>query len=295
MFSKIFSAWTTLVDAFVKPFSALLKRNKIDAAAIDELRTLCINADMGVPTTERVIAHIQKQSRAGAEDDVKLAIRSAFLAVLNSAAVNKQLNASVVLLVGINGSGKTTTAAKLAYAAHQEGKRVLLVAADTFRAAAVEQLQAWASRFNITCIAGAPQQDPASVVFMGVAAWKTGAYDYMVIDTAGRLQTKTHLMEELSKMRRVLSKQLPRERTTILLTLDSTLGQNSLEQARLFHEAVGVDGIILTKCDGSGKGGIIFAVVDQLGVSVQFVTTGEGVEHFAPFNAEVFVDRLLGS
>lgn len=294
MFSKIVSAWNTLVDVFVRPFAALFKRNTVDDQAVDELRQICISADMGVKTTERIISYVKAQAGTQKTCDLKQITRLALLDTLGSVRKASNKLENIVLLVGINGSGKTTTAAKLAYAAHSKGKRVLLVAADTFRAAAVEQLQGWASRLNIMCIAGASQQDPAAVVFAACTAWKTGAYDYVIIDTAGRLQTKMHLMEELGKMRRVLAKQLPKEQVTTLLTLDSTLGQNSFDQAHLFNEAVPVDGIILTKCDGSGKGGIVFAVADQLKIPVSYITAGEGVESLMPFNAETFVNQLLG-
>lgn len=293
MFSTMKAAWKSLVTVFVRPFQALFNRNKIDAQAIDELRQLCIDSDMGIPTTERIIKHVETQA-SSESCDLKNAMRTVLLDILRDVKTAVPKAENIIMMVGINGSGKTTTVAKLAAAAQAEGKKVLVVAADTFRAAAVEQLQSWAARLNITCIAGKPEQDPAAVIFTACSAWKTGEYNYMIIDTAGRVQTKLHLMEELSKMRRVLSKQLPKEHVTTLLTVDSTLGQNSLDQARLFHEAVALDGIILTKCDGSGKGGIIFAIADQLHIPVKFITTGEQVSDITAFDAPAFVEQLLG-
>lgn len=295
MFSKMKAAWTSLVNVFTKPFQALFNRNTIDAQLIDELRQLCIDADMGIPTTERIIQYVEAQSKKQAACDLKNTMRLVLLDILSSAKKAPFKADNIIMMVGINGSGKTTTVAKLAAAAQAEGKRVLIVAADTFRAAAVEQLQAWASRLHITCIAGKPEQDPAAVIFAACSAWQTGAYNYMIIDTAGRVQTKLHLMEELSKMRRVLSKQLPKEHVVTLLTVDSTLGQNSLDQARMFHETIPLDGVILTKCDGSGKGGIVFAIADQLHIPVRCITTGEQVADIIPFDTESFVDQLLGN
>jgi fused signal recognition particle receptor len=293
MFSKIKAAWTSLQGVFIRPFQALFNRNKIDANVLEELRQLCINADMGIATTERIIKSVEFRSSKEASLDLKSTMRLVLLDILSKAQKTRPRVEDVIMIVGINGSGKTTTVAKLAVVAQAEGKKVLLVAADTFRAAAVEQLQAWAMQFNITCIAGKPEQDPAAVIFGACVAWKSGNYNHMIIDTAGRVQTKLHLMEELSKMRRVLSKQLPKAHVTTLLTVDSTLGQNSLEQVRLFQEAISLDGIILTKCDGSGKGGIIFAVADQLNTPVRFITVGERASDIMSFDAEAFVDVLL--
>lgn len=292
MFSHITSLWNKVVGTVARSFRALCGRGTVDEATLTELRQLCINADMGPLVTHKLIARVREAAALDSAVDVARILKESLLAMLQ-ATKPYESTASIVMLVGINGSGKTTTAAKLAMRAQAEGKTVVLVAADTFRAAAVEQLQNWAHSLGIPCITGTAHQDPAAVVFAACAAWKSGAYDYMIIDTAGRLQTKSHLMEELGKMRRVITKQLPKQSVTTLLTLDSMLGQNSFEQARLFHEAVALEGIVLTKCDGTGKGGIVFPIVEEFKVPIAFLTVGERPEDIFSFNAERFVDELI--
>jgi fused signal recognition particle receptor len=294
MFSHITSLWNKIVGTVSRSFQALCGRNTIDEDTLAELHQLCIQADMGPAVSNVIIAWVRDAAQSQKTVDVRLVLKDALLSLLATSKSYEHATASpIVMLVGINGSGKTTTAAKLAARAQVEGKKVLLVAADTFRAAAVEQLQMWAVRLGITCIAGTPQQDPAAVIFAACSAWKTGSYDYMIIDTAGRLQTKLHLMEELGKMRRVMSKQLPKISVTTLLTVDSMLGQNSFEQARIFNEAVRVDGIVLTKCDGTGKGGIIFQISQEFKIPIAYVTVGEGITDIAAFRADQFVDQLI--
>jgi fused signal recognition particle receptor len=190
----------------------------------------------------------------------------------------------------VNGSGKTTVAGKLA---HALGNRVLLVGADTFRAAAGQQLAVWAERTQAAIMAGAPGQDPASVVHQACEQFKTGNYDTLIIDTAGRLQTKAPLMKELEKIRRTITKQLPTETVHTLLTIDATLGQNSLEQAQIFHEVTPLDGLVLTKMDGTSKGGMVFAISQALQIPVAYVSYGESKEAFALFEPSKFVDELL--
>ena len=200
----------------------------------------------------------------------------------------------VFLFVGINGSGKTTSIGKLAHHYTQQGKKVLLVAADTFRAAAPEQLNQWALQVGADILIGKEGQDPASLVFQGCEKFKNEQYDILIIDTAGRLQTKINLMHELAKIKRSLSKQLPEESIATLLTIDSMLGQNSFEQAKLFKEATDVNGIILTKMDGTGKGGIVFAIAQELGIPVAFLTFGEQADQLKKFDAQEYVTELLG-
>ena len=199
------------------------------------------------------------------------------------------------MLVGINGSGKTTLAAKLAYHAKSKGKKVLLVAADTFRAAAQEQLGLWAQKLNADIELGKQGQDPASVVFAGCQRYKQQGYDTLIIDTAGRLQTKTNLMKELEKIKRVIGQQVPNQTINTILTVDSMLGQNSLEQARIFHESTKLDAIALTKMDGTGKGGIVFAIADELGIPVAYITYGEAIEHLKIFDADEYVQNLINN
>jgi fused signal recognition particle receptor len=213
----------------------------------------------------------------------------------NQAVRSAPNNAKIYLLVGINGSGKTTCVAKLAHLFKNQGKKVLLVAADTFRAAAPEQLAAWATATNATLVIGTPGQEPASVVFAGCEVFAEGEHDIMIIDTAGRLQTKTNLMRELEKMRRIIEKKAPNASVCTLLTIDAMLGQNSLEQARVFHESTPLDGIILTKMDGTGKGGIVFAIMHELKIPIVFMTYGEKLEDMAQFNLTDYITSLLNN
>jgi fused signal recognition particle receptor len=197
--------------------------------------------------------------------------------------------------VGINGSGKTTFAAKLANAYVTQGKKTLLVAADTFRAAAVEQLTTWATRTNTPIVTGNPGQDPASVIFQGCQQFNLHHYDALIIDTAGRLHTKTNLMHELAKIKRIIAQQLPNEPVETLLTIDAMLGQNSFEQAKLFKECTHVNGIVLTKMDGTGKGGIVFSIAHELNIPITFISYGEQLTQFASFNPHTYVQELINA
>ncbi len=201
---------------------------------------------------------------------------------------------AVILLVGINGSGKTTFAAKLAAKLKSEGKKVLLVAGDTFRAAATSQLMVWGERIGTQVFVGSDSQDPASVIFDACSQFKSNNYDHIIIDTAGRLQTKVNLMRELEKMRKIIDKQLPEASVGTWLTIDSMLGQNSFAQAEIFHEAATLDGLILTKLDGSGKGGIVFAITENLNVPILYITFGEQPEDVKAFSAPEYVQTVLG-
>jgi fused signal recognition particle receptor len=200
---------------------------------------------------------------------------------------------AVVLIVGVNGSGKTTTIGKLAARLRKDGKRVLLVAADTFRAAATEQLAVWAERSDASIVRGAEGADPASVVFDGVRAAKARGVDVVMIDTAGRLQTKTNLMEELKKMRRVIERELGEPPAETLLVVDGTNGQNAISQAKLFHAATELTGIVITKLDSTAKGGVLVAIVDELEVPIKFVGLGEGTDDLRPFVPSEFIDALF--
>jgi fused signal recognition particle receptor len=202
---------------------------------------------------------------------------------------------AVVLVVGVNGSGKTTGIARLAYAYQQEGKRVLCAAGDTFRAAAIEQLQEWGRRLDFPVIASRQGGDPAAVAFDTIEAARARGADVVLVDTAGRLQNKQNLMDELAKVRRVIERHLDRGPDEVLLVLDATTGQNGLSQARAFAESVEVTGVMLTKLDGTAKGGIVFAIASEFGLPVRFVGTGQGAGDLAPFDAEAFVDGLLGA
>ncbi|HZW60623.1 MAG TPA: signal recognition particle-docking protein FtsY [Candidatus Babeliales bacterium] len=293
MFSFIKDTLKKVYTQFTSQVSALFARETIDQATLKELETLLISADTGVKTTKHIIENLKQQVAHGSikvGPDLHKALEQQLIQLLPN---KSDINAQVYLLVGINGSGKTTFAGKLAYRLHNQGKKVLLIAGDTFRAAAVDQLKVWAERTDSTIIAGTPNQEPASVVFTGCEEFKKGNFDNLIIDTAGRLQTKSHLMRELEKIKKIIERQLPNIKICTLLTVDSMLGQNSLEQARLFNESTKLDGIVLTKMDGTGKGGIVFSISQELGLPIAFISFGENLENLKEFNPQEYVSGLL--
>ena len=266
----------------------------IDPSTILEIEKLLITADTGVSVTKNIIKDLQTAYSAGQLKegcDAKQLIEQKLLELLPKQEPKK---AQVFLLVGINGCGKTTFAGKLAYSFTQQHKSCLLAAADTFRAAAPEQLTTWAKNAHADLLVGKPNQDPAAVTFDACEKFKQNNYDYLIIDTAGRLQTKDHLMKELEKIKRIVAKQLPNHQVCTLLTIDAMLGQNSLDQATIFHEATHVDGIILTKLDGTAKGGIIFSITDKLHIPIQFISYGEHIADIAAFEPKEYIANLLG-
>jgi fused signal recognition particle receptor len=277
----------------------LITRDRIDEDAWEEFEETLITSDLGVaPTTELVESLRSKLRVEGISEPGKArAILRAELIKLVDPTMDRSLNAvrndqpAVVMVVGVNGTGKTTTVGKLARVFVAEDKDVLLGAADTFRAAAADQLETWGSRVGVPTVRGAEGADPASVAFEAVKAGIEQEVDVVLIDTAGRLHTKVGLMDELGKVKRVIERQAPVGE--VLLVLDATTGQNGLIQARIFAEVVDVTGIVLTKLDGSAKGGIVVQVQRELGVPVKLVGLGEGADDLAPFDAEVFVDALL--
>ena len=277
----------------------LLSRDQIDEQTWEDFEDTLITADLGVaPTTElvdtlRTRFRIEGVADAGRAREI---LRAELLALVDPSMdrtirTERTETPAVVMVVGVNGTGKTTTVGKLARVLVAEDKDVLLGAADTFRAAAADQLQTWGDRVGVPTVRGAEGADPASVAFEAVKAGIEGEADVVLIDTAGRLHTKTGLMDELGKVKRVIERQAPVGE--VLLVLDATTGQNGLTQARIFREVVNVTGIVLTKLDGSAKGGIVVQVQRELGVPVKLVGLGEGVDDLAPFDATVFVDALL--
>lgn len=286
---KIFSTVTSKLGSF-------FSRTTIDEAALKELEILLISSDVGVATTRSIIAALRKQIGTGIIDGAQLKkyMHTILLDILNQHKSPDLSTEQVFLFVGINGSGKTTTVGKLAHQYKQQGKKVLLVAADTFRAAAPEQLNQWALQVGVDILIGKDGQDPASLVFQGCEKFKNEKYDILIIDTAGRLQTKTNLMHELAKIKRCVQKQLTDQSVVTLLTIDAMLGQNSFEQAKLFKESTDVSGIILTKMDGTGKGGIVFAIAQELGIPVIFLTFGEQSDQIKKFDVQEYVSELLG-
>lgn len=280
-------------------WNALLGRQLVDDAFWDELEETLISADFGVSTTEKIVSQLKlaaQQQNLRAAGDVVRVFRSdvtEYLAHPRLAPNPAKTKPHVVLVVGVNGSGKTTTIGKLAAQAHAQGRSVLLVAGDTFRAAAGEQLEIWAKRSGAELVRHAAGGDPAAVVFDGLAAAKARNIDVVLVDTAGRLQTKHNLMEELKKIRRVIAREVEGAPHETLLVLDATTGQNALSQAKLFHEAADVTGIVLTKLDGTAKGGIIVAIMDQADLPVKYVGFGEQVDQLKAFDPKSYVDALF--
>jgi fused signal recognition particle receptor len=280
---------------------------KIDPSLLKELENALLSADLGVtPTREILDAVKEKIDRNGLSDGAQLKgeIKSHIVRILNAshsgAALNGNLAISpngggtrVVFIVGVNGAGKTTSIGKLANRLRQQGRTVVLCAADTFRAAAIEQLEVWAKRNSVEVIKQKPGADPAAVVFDAVAAAKARNADVVIVDTAGRLHTKSNLMAELDKMKRTAAKVIPGAPHDVLLVLDATTGQNGLAQAREFTSVVGVTGIILTKLDGTAKGGIVVAIARELGLPIQFIGTGEQINDMVPFDAQTYANSLV--
>ncbi|HNR01237.1 MAG TPA: signal recognition particle-docking protein FtsY [Anaerolineaceae bacterium] len=272
--------------------------SEINQDTWDELEALLIQADIGVDTSQIIIERIIKAVR-----DQGLTKTPDFLLALEGILIDLLLppvqlaldshHPAVVTLVGVNGSGKTTTAAKLGYIYAKEGKKVLLAAADTFRAAAIDQLQVWADRLNLPVIAGQPESDPGAVAYDAVQSAVARDMDIVLIDTAGRLHTRYNLMEELKKVHRVLGKALPGSPHATLLVLDATTGQNALHQARAFQQAVNVNGVILSKLDSSARGGMAFAIQKELGLPIYFAGLGEKPEDLQPFDRNQFVKNIL--
>jgi fused signal recognition particle receptor len=276
----------------------LLGATEITPALWEELEAALIQADVGVRVAQELLDRLRERVRREGvtrAEDLRAMLKAELRALLKDP---PPLNLGrdpleVVLVVGVNGSGKTTTVAKLAHRFRQQGRRVLLAAADTFRAAAGEQLEIWAERAGVPCIGGQPGADPGAVLFDALQAARARGYDLVLADTAGRLHTKYNLMQELQKVRRVAAKAVPGAPHEVWLVLDATTGQNALPQAREFHQAVGVTGLILTKLDGTAKGGAVFAIARELGLPVRFVGVGEGLEDLLPFDAGAFVEELF--
>ena len=280
-------------------FISLFRGKKIDDDLFEELEEQLLIADVGVETTRKIIANLTEgASRKQLKDAEALygLLKEEMGEIL--AKVDEPLNVEgktpfVILMVGVNGVGKTTTIGKLARQFEQQGKSVMLAAGDTFRAAAVEQLQVWGQRNNIPVIAQHTGADSASVIFDAIQAAKARNVDVLIADTAGRLQNKSHLMEELKKIVRVMKKLDEDAPHEVMLTIDASTGQNAISQAKLFHEAVGLTGITLTKLDGTAKGGVIFSVADQFGIPIRYIGVGERIEDLRPFKADDFIEALF--
>jgi fused signal recognition particle receptor len=272
---------------------------EIDRNTLDELEATLIAADLGTVTTREVLARLRDKAdrkQIGDVEELKRLLKEELLSILKRAQlepVKAVEPPEVIIVVGVNGTGKTTTIGKLAQTYRSQGKSVLLCASDTFRAAAIEQLEIWGDRTGTEVIKTKPGGDPAAVLFDTLEAAKARGTDYVIVDTAGRLHTKTNLMDELRKMRRTAQRFLPGAPHEVLLVMDATTGQNGLQQARLFTESAGVTGIVLTKLDGTAKGGVVVAISRELGLPVRYVGVGEKPGDLLPFDAEQFVDSLF--
>ena len=279
---------------------SFLKGKKIDEALFEELEEQLIVADIGVETTLKIIENLtghanrkQLKDAAALYDLLKLDLANILNKVEQPLVIDENKSPYVILMVGVNGVGKTTTIGKLAKKFQQQGKSVMLAAGDTFRAAAVEQLQVWGERNDIPVIAQSTGADSASVLFDAMDAAKARGADVLIADTAGRLQNKDHLMNELSKVVRIMRKKDATAPHEIMLTIDAGTGQNAISQVQLFNQAVGLTGITLTKLDGTAKGGIIFSIADKFGLPIRYIGTGEGIDDLREFNAKEFTDALF--
>jgi fused signal recognition particle receptor len=274
-------------------------RKEIDPALLDQMREVLISADLGVRTTEKLLARLRERHQRAeldGEDAIWAALREEALAILRgpmTGGVRSSRKPTTILVVGVNGVGKTTTIGKLASRLQESGRKVLLAAGDTFRAAAVLQLEVWARRVGCDIVKGKERADPASVIFDAIKKAQAEGGDVVIADTAGRLHTKSNLMEELKKIVRTAEKALERPVDEILLVLDATTGQNAIQQAQLFKEAIPVSGIVLTKLDGTAKGGVVLGIVDEHRIPVRYVGIGERIEDLRQFDPDAFVHALF--
>ena len=299
MFNSIRTSLNRTRKSVFGQIASVLGAGDITNETWDDLEALLIQADMGVPTTLFVLE--QLRSRAKSEglisiDELFVALKTELRSILEVSPpfnLEQPRQLTVVLIVGVNGSGKTTTIGKLAHYYQKNNHKVILAAGDTFRAAAIEQIQIWGQRANVPVIAGQPGSDPAAVAYDGIRACRARGYDLLFIDTAGRLHTKLNLMRELEKTYKVCQKSVHAAPHEVLLVLDAPTGQNAIIQATKFKESVNVTGVVLTKLDSTAKGGMVFAIYRELGLPVRFIGTGESIDDLAPFDADAFVSGLF--
>ena len=299
-FDKLKNGLLKTKNAIVGKIDSLFKAfRKVDEDLFDELEELLISADVGVNTTEDILDELRefvKENKIKEADEVKTALLDIMRAHIGEhEALNLSTRPSVILIVGVNGVGKTTSIGKIAKELKSQGKKVVVAAADTFRAAAAEQLSIWCDRAGVDIIKQGAGADPAAVVFDAIGAVKSRNADVLIIDTAGRLHNKKNLMDELSKIDRVIARELPDSAKETLLVLDATTGQNAVHQAREFKDASHLTGLILTKLDGTAKGGIILSIKRELGIPVKFIGVGEQIDDMKPFDAKEFASALFES
>ncbi len=299
-FARLKSGLSKTRDTLTGSIGQIVRgRQKVGDELLEELEEALLLADVGAAATGELLDALKKEvaeNRIEGEDAVMASLKahmSELLGESDAPVAPVEKAPRVILVIGVNGSGKTTTIGKLARRLKDQGQKVLLAAGDTFRAAAIEQMRTWAEREGVPCIHQKSGADPSAVAFDAVQAGVARGMDVVIIDTAGRLQTNQNLMEELKKVKRVIGKVLPGAPHETLLVLDASIGQNSISQARLFNEAMGIDGLVMTKLDGTGKGGVLFAITRELGLPVRYIGIGEKAEDLQPFDAEAFVEALF--
>jgi fused signal recognition particle receptor len=301
-FGRLWTGLQKTRQALTESLGAVFSRKRIDAETLEELEEALILADLGVQTTEKILQEVTKRVKqktieagVGLQAGVIETVRDILLAATPASVTDltSRPRPWILLMVGVNGVGKTTTLGKLAYQFQAAGEKSLLVAADTFRAAAIEQAELWAKRAGVDIIKGQPGGDAAAVAFDAVRAARARQVERVLIDTAGRLHTKVHLMEELKKMRRVLEREMLGAPHDIWLVLDATTGQNGIAQVQQFHDSLGLTGLVLTKLDGTAKGGIVINIADQFHVPIRYIGIGEGLDDLRPFDAAEFAAALL--
>jgi fused signal recognition particle receptor len=305
-FQKIKNGLTKTRNNLIDKISNLLNISKtIDESFFNDLEEILIGADVGVGMTSELISRLKERvkiEKLSQPEELKFALKDELEKILKLSfdsqnfdpfSIPEDRKPFIIMIVGVNGVGKTTTVGKLAYNFKSRGKKVLIGAGDTFRAAANEQLEIWAKRAGVDIIQQQKGSDPGAVAFDTVKSALARDIDVVLIDTAGRLHTKTNLMEELKKVKRVIQKLIPRAPDEIWLVLDATIGQNSIQQARQFHQALGITGLIITKLDGTAKGGVVFAIANELKIPVKFIGVGESIDDLQPFDPESFIDALF--
>lgn len=297
-FEKLKKGLAKTKNALFKPFADLFKSlRRIDEDLMEELEEILICADVGAATTEMILDRLReeiKEKKLKDSDEVKGALKQIMLEMIGEGGtINYGEGITVILIIGVNGVGKTTSIGKIAYSLKKAHKKVVVAAADTFRAAAIDQLQVWTERAGVDLIKHTEGSDPAAVVFDAISAAKKRNADALIIDTAGRLHNKKNLMNELAKIDRVISRELPDSNRETLLVLDSTTGQNAVNQAKEFKNSANITGLILTKLDGTAKGGIVFSIKNELDIPVKFIGVGEQIDDMEIFNAQEFIDALF--
>ncbi len=296
-FQKLKAGLNKTKEGMLKNLDNLFSSNKIEEEFYEELEEILIMSDVGATVSDKIVNQLRERVKAsGCRDtgEARELLKQIIVEMMQGGeALDLSTTPSIILVIGVNGVGKTTTIGKMAYDLTSKGKKVLLGAADTFRAAAIDQLQVWADRAGVDMVKHTEGADPAAVVFDTITAGKARHMDVVICDTAGRLHNKKNLMDELAKISRVIGREAPGCATEFLLVLDATTGQNALNQAKEFRNAAGLTGIVLTKLDGTARGGVVIAIKEELGVPIKYIGVGEGIDDLQPFDAREFVDALF--